>query len=1793
MKNFSLWSLLSALFVFGAVSCSSLSKTGVTVTLGDDSDPMAPIVVFGFDEAIQPDSMAGRIDTNRVVSFEPAMSGRCIWINSRTLVFYAAAPLPSGTQFKASFTRQIVAEGFSANHPEPVSFTTPELEISGSAAWYIAGSNSGTRLPVIELQFNYAVDAPTLAQSLEIRSGSSVVPFTVVSPQTSRKHEIRLTLHENPETVQCVLKQGASATTGGNGTMQPQTVSITFPEPGKIMVVKTETSFSGSEGIVAIVLSEPVEPATLAGNVKVEPFCLFRAEASTSGIALRGSFEDGVNYRITLSRGLKSVFGGTTSYDLETSANFGSPAPSVSFAEENAFYLGSKGNHNLGLYIRNTGKISVKIFRVYENNILHYMRQGKRWFWGEDEGTWYENFEFPFDENYGNTIYDETYDVKALPANGALRLLNLPPGLFKGKNAATGLYVVRVEADKKPWVRDVRLISFSDIGLLAMMNGTELLVQTFSIADGKSIEGTEIQLVSRNNQVVLKGQAGDGGLWIVKDFAEKLGTFEPAMVTARLEDDFNCMVLSENRVETSRFDAVGRFLPKGPYDAFVYGERNLYRPGDSVHFVAVVRDRSWKAPSKLPLIVKVNDAAGHDFLSRQKTTGTNGEIDISFMVPAASRTGNWMLTVSAADGNLLLQHRFLVEEFQPDRIAVQLQSKKRRYTLADKAEISLSANSLIGPPAARARYELEYRLTQQPLHPKGFETYNFAFGTDQLPPLQSVLTEGQADANGKATTYFDFPSVKGTGMWSGSVIATVFDENDRPVIREAVFTLVTQPKFVGVENRQYWVSTGQMHPFRLTTVDADGKFTSDVHLEIEVKRVIWETVIIKQNGNARYESQQRVIHETSHQFMVHRNGDIWNFTPMISGQYLVRFRVAGTNLWVEERLWAYGSGSSNATSFGVNREGEITLQSDKETYTPGEKAKILLQTPFDGPVSVVVVQGDGKFGHHTLEAKNRAASFEITIADELKPNCYIAATLIRRPDLSDLPLTVAHGLLNINVVNVSTKLTMAIDAAERSKGRTQQRVVVKAAPGATVTLAAVDEGILQLTNHVTPDPWSWFYGRRAFDAQWYDLYARLFPELSARFSSSGGDAATDMGRRVNPFGNKQAKPAVWWSGLRKADPQGRCTFNVPIPAFSGKLRLMAVAFNGQAMGSAERFMVVADPVVITAGLPAFLSPGDQLLFPVNLMNTTGKVLKATMKVTARGAARLTSGGTSSVVLQPNVQNRSIISLKATDAIGDGAVRIEIQGDGINHTESFEFNVRPAAGPVKRAGSGLVANSETGIIETELKVLPGSARSSLWLTLNPMGEFITLLNDLLSYPYGCLEQTTSAAFPQLYLLDPADRDAAFVGPEATRNVTEAINRIATMQLYNGAFSYWQGDPNESWWASVYATHFLVEARKAGFEVKNSDIERALDWLYQQSARIETESYGFLIKNQQVDRQTRAKRETIYSLYVLSLAGRPNLSAMNYYKDHYQLLTTDSRVVLAASFLLAGDKQSFGALMPGNHSIPEPVRSNGGSFYSPVSSVAWAINALLTVSPNDKAVTDWLHLLLSALRSSDWMSTFDKSQAMCALARIYHQQPAAKVMADITLANGKTIRFDGNDLTISRQETIFPVKIKPHGKGNVYYSWVLEGAGAEAVEPADRVLMVRRALLDRDGHPINRPVRHGELVVVKISLQTILPITVENVAVSDLLPACFEIENPRLAPGRDFQWITEGFEPAEVDVRHDRINIFSSASEQVRNFFYLARVIASGEFATGSTSAEAMYNGQFYSVTAQGRIVSVVR
>ncbi len=545
---------------------------------------------------------------------------------------------------------------------------------------------------------------------------------------------------------------------------------------------------------------------------------------------------------------------------------------------------------------------------------------------------------------------------------------------------------------------------------------------------------------------------------------------------------------------------------------------------------------------------------------------------------------------------------------------------------------------------------------------------------------------------------------------------------------------------------------------------------------------------------------------------------------------------------------------------------------------------------------------------------------------------------------------------------------------------------MKTAPHAYVTIAAVDEGILQVKNYETPDPFQYFYQKVALSVASYDIYPLLLPEIKTTRSSTGGDGAgAGSELRVNPLFVNRVKNVSFWSGILQADGAGNVRYTIDVPQFSGDIRVMALAYKDRSFGGADKHMKVADPVVISAALPRVLSPKDQVVMPVTLSNTTAKDATANVTVTVSGPLGVMGVNRQQVSLPANREGRAVFNIAAAPAIGAAKILVSVQAMGETFTNETEIAVRPPASLQKLSGSGSVAAGQTSNLQIPTaNFLPSSASGKLIVGKSPLVPFSKNLQYLVQYPYGCVEQTTSAAFPQLYY---ADLVKSITGANNTDinpayNVQQAIAKLQSMQMSNGALMYWPGSGGESWWGSIYAAHFLLEAKKAGYEVNATTLSHLLQYL---KARLQKRETEVLYYNRTLSREIAAKG-TAYSLYVLALAGEPQAATMNYYKGNPKHLAIDSRYLLAAAYSISGQPGAAKQVLPPAFSGEESNTAFGGSFYSYVRDLGISLNALIDMNPQDPQVGILARTLSQYMKAQPYLNTQENVWGILALGKL---------------------------------------------------------------------------------------------------------------------------------------------------------------------------------------------------------------
>jgi uncharacterized protein YfaS (alpha-2-macroglobulin family) len=1359
-----------------------------------------------------------------------------------------------------------------------------------------------------------------------------------------------------------------------------------------------------------------------------------------------------------------------------------------------------------------------------------------------------------------------------------------------------GIYVVNVRSSKDRWVRDSKMMAISDLGIITKKSSDEIIVFVNSISTAEPIEGVDINVISTNNQTLLSGTTGKDGVIHFKNIKEEIEGFDPRLITAEKGEDFNYIDLDETRVETSRFDVGGRVEYSEDYNVFVYGDRNLYRPGETVNISAIVRDDKIQMVKDIPVIIKVITPTGKIFDEFTTQLNEQGSFELSFAIPDYAQTGQYITEIYSGTKMLIGTYYFSIEEFVPDKIRVKVEADKEKLYPGEDISIDIDAEFLFGAKAAGLKYEADIQYKHRSFRSENYPKFSFSNSNFNNQNIPNVQFDGTLDDEGKSTLNYQIPqNLMSKGVITGAAYISVFDLTGRTVNRVATFDVYPRKYYIGIQSKGYYYATGQTLNFKLIAVDDNDQIIDSFTSKATLVRFQWKTVLKKDYSNRYYytSEKQEIIEWTKD---IDLSGEIKDFSFSVdkSGSYELRISKKGDSIYQIKTFYAYGWRRSTASSFEVDKEGKVDIVLDKEIYEPGENAKILFTSPFSGKM-LVTFDRKGVYDYLYVDVKDRSAEITVPITDLYMPNVYVTATLFKEHSTeSTTPFLVGHGFASIKVEKKENKLDVSIDAPELIKPLTTQNITIKTNSNKEVyvTLAAVDEGILQIKNYKTPDPYGFMYAKRALHTTTHDLYKLLLPEIVSSSSSTGGDAlAEQLKKRTNPITTKRFKLLAKWSGIKKTNENGEVTIPLSIPQFNGEVRLMAVAYSNSQFGNAETSMKVANDLIVEPEMPRFLTMNDSLVSSVTLINTTDSEDDVTIDINVSGPLSVVSEKSKTVSIDANSTAQVNFEIKAANNIGKAKIVFNTTGlDKV--TEEIEIGVRPNSPLVSETGSGTIKAGDTKVIDISSNFIPSTQNTQVTISKYPAVQFADHIKYLVGYPHGCVEQTTSRIFPQLYF----EEIAKLAAPELYRTTTpvyfvkEGIRKLESMQLFDGSLAYWQGGNYSSWWGSVYAAHFLVEAQKAGYNVSQSVINNLLKYISRKVKEKSTYDYYTWGNNRRTVKKI-ARKEIPYSLYVLALAEKGDIATMNYYKSRPHLLSMDSKYLLAGAYALMGKLTSYQEALPKDF-LPEIAeRTTGGSFDSEIRANAIMLNVLLEVDPENEQVPMIIKYISD--RAKYMYSTHERAFAFLALGK------AAKRTSDsdITLqvkSNGDPIgTFENRDVTFTDKNlNNGKIQLSAKGEGTVYYFWNTEGIKLnEPVKEEDSFLSIRRQYFDYRTNRLisNNTFKQGQLIVCKLTL-TGYDRSAENIIISDLIPAGFEIENPRLSTSTDLNWSQNN--PMSIqymDVRDDRLLLFTDLTrKKSREFFYLIRVVNKGAFNLPVIGAEAMYDRDYHSFNGAGTV-----
>ncbi len=1322
--------------------------------------------------------------------------------------------------------------------------------------------------------------------------------------------------------------------------------------------------------------------------------------------------------------------------------------------------------------------------------------------------------------------------------------------------------------------------------------------------------------MSRNNQELAAGRTDEQGLVRFRGLDPEDAGSRPFVVVATQGSDLSFLAFDETAIPTADYDVGGVNVPEKGYRAFMYGDRDIYRPGGTLHLAWMVRDADLQPAPDIPLNLEILGPGGEEFATTRVICDAAGCGEYEAAIPRWAQTGRYTAVLSLGEDRPLGGVRFSVEDFLPDRMKVTgtLSADGVPPTVVGpdaSLELSAQAMSLFGPPAAGRQAEASVWFRHTPVSMPGYEEFHFGVGGHRELPPRRNLGSVKTDDQGRASWDVPLPEapdfqgwlrltalVKVTELGGGRAVSSTVETDFAPVDR----VLGLRDLDEGVSDYR---EPGQPVSFEAVLLDLAGQPQADPAAQVRLLRRNWRTVLKKGgSGGYRYVSEydEKLVSESV--LALKAGPTALEVTPTSHGSYRLEVVSGDGKVRGSVNFYVYGFGYS---PWAMSNPEKVNLKLDQKSYAAGGLVTASVEAPFPG-LMLVTVEREKVFSRQWVRLEENTGTVKIRLPKDAAPNVYLTATLLRPLDELDPRAPArAFGAQPIFLDRGPRTLPVEMVTVESMRPRQPLKVRVKlpADPAPMrLTVAAVDEGILQLTDYETPSPLEHFLARRRLGVTTFDIWSLLLPEFERvqRKSAAGGgmemSAALEQAKRLNPLAANRVKPVALWSGLLVGKP-GWQEISLDVPQFNGSLRVMAVATAGDRFGSAQDHVRVADPLVLSPSLPRFLAPGDRFAAPVPVYNAldgaAGEAVDVTVDLTLAGPVEAAPQAslTRTVPIARGAEQVSWFDLQAGNEVGVAKVTFGARAGDESVSMTTELPVRPPHALETRVTSGSLRAAKAQV-SLNPDWLPGTNVTTITVAANPAAAYGAALPFLLRYPYGCLEQKTSSCFPLLHFgaLAASLAPGQFGRHDGDYFINSGLDYLATLYRPGTGFVMWPGGgyDNRNPFATVYATHFLVEAKKAGYVVPEGILAKALRDI---AAYARSGTYGW------PDRWTDSHRlvTRAYACYVLAVAEAPERGAMDQLlRDEWRNLSAASRTHLAGAYALTGNRARFEELLPAVDAPVDDTRATGFTWRSAARDEAMRLEVLATVAPDHIQVPRLMQRLGQRAENGRWYTTQENAFALLALGKLAAAGRLEPASGTVLVGDREVGSFQGEDFSIqSREWAGRTVTIRTEGTGTAWYSIRDEGIPVTpAVSELDAGLTVRREYFDTEGEPVDPlAIRQGQTLVCRLLLQSDKG-SVEDVVISDLVPAGLEIENPRLSRDGGYEWVQEDaadYRALPVDhleVRDDRLLLFTRATAQTAVFHYTLRAVTAGHFVLPAVRAEAMYDPEVMGISGAGEI-----
>ncbi|HVV41889.1 MAG TPA: alpha-2-macroglobulin [Nitrobacter sp.] len=1491
----------------------------------------------------------------------------------------------------------------------------------------------------------------------------------------------------------------------------------------------------------------------------------------------------GDHYAINLRAGLPS----TVREGLPKSAEFNiyvrDRKPFVRFTGR-AYVLPRTGQRGIPLVSVNTQAVSVQVFRIGDRNLINTVidsdfQKSLSGYQLSDLGGERGVKVWSGEIATASTLNTEV--TTAFPVDQALGALQ--PGVYVMTATAKG---AGAASDEDSGSLATQWFIVSDLGLTAYSGNDGIHVFVNSLATTDPVGKAEVRLIARNNEILATKTTDEAGHVVFEaGLARGEGGLSPALLTVtRDKADYAFLSLKTTAFDLTDRGVSGRAVPTGA-DAFVYAERGVYRSGETVYLTALLRDGQGNAMTGAPLTLVVERPDGVEF--RRAVLPDQGAGGRSLAVPlnSAVPTGTWRVRAfTDPKGVSVGETTFMVEDYVPDRIEFDLSSKAKAIKAGSPVELKVDGHFLYGAPASGLQIEGDMLVAPAAERP-GYPGYQFGVADEETTSNERTPIEDlpESDANGVATFPVSLPQPPASSRpQEAQIFIRMAEAGGRAVERKLVLPVMPDAAMIGVKPlfADKNVAEGDKAKFDVAFVAPDGTAQARDGLRYELLKLETRYQWYRQGGSWEFEpvkSTRRVA-----------DGDLTvaadkpsriEFSPQ-PGRYRLDVKSADPNgplTSVQFDVGWYSDGSADTPDL-------LETSIDKPDYRSGDTMIVSVNARTAGKLTINVL-GDRLLTTQTTDVKEGTSQVKIPIGRDWGTGAYVVATLRRPLDVAAQRMPGrAIGLKWFGIDRKPRTLAVSLSPPALVRPSTTLKLPVKVdglSPGedAKIVVAAVDVGILNLTNYKPPAPDDYYLGQRRLTAEIRDLYGQLIDGMQGTRGQlrTGGDSA---GAELQGSPPTQ-KPLALYSGIVTVAADGTAEVDFDIPEFAGTARVMAVAWSATKVGRATVDVTVRDPVVLTATLPRFLLTGDHGTMNFELDNVEGAAGEYSLNVKTSGPVKLGGDATTKMTLAAKQRRSTSLALDASGGAGPAQVDVDIAGpNGLTLARHYTFDVKPATQILARRSVRTLAKGESLTLTSDMftDLVPGTGSVSMSAGLSTALDAATVLKALDRYPFGCSEQITSRAMPLLYVNDLAAGAHLAMDTSIDDRIKTSIDRLLARQGSNGSFGLWSVGGEDAW-LDAYVTDFLTRAREKGFAVPDSLFKSALD----------------RVRNSVVNADEPDKDgggNLAYGLYVLAKNGAAPVGDLRYLADTKldKLATPITKAQLAAALALVGDRaRAERVYAAATESLsPKPVIEFGRADYG---SALRDAAALVSLAGEGNAPRATLTQAVQRVEAARGLTPYTSTQENAWLVL------AARALSKETMAldiNGSPVRTALYRSYKASEMAAQPIKITNTGDAPVQAVISVSGSPLTAEPAAANGFKIERNYFTLDGKPANpAQATQNDRFAVVLTITEAKP-EFGHIMVADYLPAGFEIDNPHLVSSGDagtLDWIDNGVEPVNTEFRDDR---FTAAIDRAANdkavftVAYVVRAVSPGKYVLPQAYVEDMYNPSRFGRTSTGAI-----